>query len=66
LNSVHGEPSDYRERLERFIQQQGIALEYSTDIAPARGTSHGGTIAILLGQSAAETVERSHTKSRTN
>lgn len=57
LNSVHGDPSDYRERLERFIQEQGIALEYSTDIAPARGTSHGGKIAILPGQSPAETVE---------
>jgi ribosomal protein S7 len=57
LNSVQGDPSDYRERLEQFIQQQGIALEYSADIAPARGTSQGGKITILPGQSPAETVE---------
>jgi hypothetical protein len=57
LNSVQGDPSDYRERLEQFIQQQGIALEYSADIAPARGTSPGGKITILPGQSPAETVE---------
>ncbi len=57
LNSVQGDPSDYRERLEHFIRQQGIALEYSDDIAPARGTSQGGKITILPGQSPAETVE---------
>jgi hypothetical protein len=57
LNSVHGDASDYRERLERFIEQQGIALEYSADIAPARGISQGGKITILPGQSPAETVE---------
>lgn len=57
LNSVQGDPSDYRARLEQFIQQQGIALEYSADIAPARGTSQGGKITILPGQSPAETIE---------
>jgi hypothetical protein len=57
LNSVRGDPSDYRERLEHFIQQRGITLKYSADIAPARGMSQGGKITILPGQSPAETVE---------
>ncbi|MGB9067350.1 MAG: ArdC family protein [Candidatus Acidiferrales bacterium] len=57
LNSVQGDPSDYQERLEQFIQELGIALEYSPDIAPARGTSQGGKITILPGQSPAEIVE---------
>jgi len=33
---------------------QGIAVEYADDIAPARGPSYGGRIALLPGQSAAE------------
>ena len=44
LSSVNGDPSEYRERLGKFITEQGIALEYSQDIAPARGTSAGGKI----------------------
>ena len=54
IGSVHGDPRDYRERLARFVTQQGIALEYSADIAPARGISEGGKITLLPGQSPAE------------
>lgn len=54
LGSVNGDPSEYRERLVKFVMEQGIALEYSQDIAPARGISAGGTITLLPGQSAAE------------
>ena len=49
-----GDPREYRERLGKFIAERGIALEYSSDIAPARGTSAGGKITLLPGQSAAE------------
>ena len=38
----------------KFVTEQGIALEYSEDIAPARGTSAGGKITLLPGQSPAE------------
>jgi antirestriction protein ArdC len=54
IGSVKGEPREYRERLGKFVAEQGIALEYSEDIAPARGTSAGGKITLLPGQSAAE------------
>jgi len=54
IGSVIGDPSGYRERLGKFVTEQGIALEYSQDIAPARGTSTGGKITLLLGQSPAE------------
>jgi antirestriction factor ArdC-like protein len=54
IGSVNGDPRDYRERLARFVADQGIALEYSEDIAPARGTSQGGKIMLLPGQSSAE------------
>jgi antirestriction protein ArdC len=54
IGSVNGDPREYRERLAKFVAGQGIALEYSEGIAPARGTSSGGRIALLPGQSAAE------------
>jgi len=54
IGSVNGDPHDYRERLAKFVTEQGIALEYSDDIAPARGTSSGGKITLLPGQSPAE------------
>jgi hypothetical protein len=54
IGSVNGEPREYRERLAKFVTDQGIALEYSEDIAPARGTSSGGKITLLPGQSPAE------------
>jgi hypothetical protein len=46
---VNGDPRKYREQLVKFVADKGIALEYSEDIAPARGTSVGGKIT-LLGQ----------------
>jgi hypothetical protein len=54
IGTVTGNPSKYRERFDKFIAERGIALEYSSDIAPARGTSAGGKITLLPGQSAAE------------
>ena len=54
IASVNGEPREYRERLAKFVTDQGIALEYSEDIAPARGTSAGGKITLMPGQSPAE------------
>ena len=54
IGSVNGDPREYRERLAKFVAEQGIALEYSEEIAPARGTSSGGKITLLPGQSPAE------------
>src|SRR5580704_17125185 len=54
IGSVNGDPREYRERLAKFVAQQSIALEYSEDIAPARGTSSGGKITLIPGQSPAE------------
>ena len=54
IGSVNGDPREYRERLAKFVAEQGIALEYSDDIAPARGMSEGGKIVLLPGQSPAE------------
>lgn len=54
IGSVSGDPSGYRARLGNFVTEQGITLEYSEDIAPARGTSGGGKITLLPGQSPAE------------
>jgi len=54
IGSVNGEPREFRERLAKFVAEQGIALEYSDEIAPARGVSSGGKIALLPGQSPAE------------
>ena len=54
IGSVNGEPRGYHERLAKFISDQGITLEYSDEIAPARGTSSGGKITLLPGQSQAE------------
>ena len=56
IGSVGGDPGVHRERLERFVREQGIALEYSEDIAPAKGVSTGGKIKLLPSQSPAETV----------
>jgi hypothetical protein len=51
---VAGDPSDDADRKRRFASAQGIAVKYSEEIAPARGTSYGGRIALLPGPSAAE------------
>jgi antirestriction protein ArdC len=54
IGIVQGEPREYRERLSGFAEAQGIAVEYSEQIAPARGVSSGGKITLLPGLSAAE------------
>lgn len=54
IGSVNGDPRGYRELLTKFVTEQGIALEYSWDIAPARGTSAGGKITLMPGLSPAE------------
>lgn len=54
IGSVQGDPREHRERLAKFVVEQGIALEYSQGIAPARGESAGGRITLLPGQSPAE------------
>jgi antirestriction protein ArdC len=54
IGAVKGDPREYGEKLRRFAAQHSISVEYSMAIAPARGMSCGGQIAILPGQSAAE------------
>ena len=54
IGNVNGDPCEYRDRLGKFVTDQGILLEYSQDIAPARGTSAGGKITLLPGQTPAE------------
>ncbi len=52
--TVKGDPKDYTERLRALVAAQGITLEYSADIAPAKGTSEGGKITLLPDLSPAE------------
>jgi len=54
LTEVQGDVSGYRERLVKFVESQGIALNYSDKIAPAKGLSHGGKITLLSGMQSAE------------
>lgn len=54
IGNVNGDPREYRDRLLNLVTEQGIVLEYSQDIAPARGTSAGGKITLLPDQSPAE------------
>ena len=54
IGVVQGDPSHYGERLRTFATAQGIFVEYSQEIAPARGASSGGRILLLPGQSPAE------------
>jgi antirestriction protein ArdC len=54
IGAVQGDPQSYTDGLRTFAAAQNIAIEYSGEIAPARGTSYGGRIALLRGQSPAE------------
>jgi len=54
IGSVTGDPSYYLDRLEQFVKESGIRLEYSADIAPARGMAEKGTITLLPDQTPAE------------
>ena len=55
LNEVTGDPGENIDRLAAFLKSKGIQLVYNEKIAPALGMSYGGRIAILPGQSKAET-----------
>jgi len=55
MREVYGDVGENHARLVSFIERQGIELVYSENIAPALGMSYGGRIAILPGQSKAET-----------
>jgi len=50
-----GEVGESLDRLKAFVAAQGIELVFDAAIAPALGMSYGGKIAILPGQSEAET-----------
>jgi antirestriction protein ArdC len=54
IATVQGDPQEHASRLRSFASTQGIAVEYSEQIAPARGVSTGGKITLLPGQSPAE------------
>ena len=55
MREVYGDVGENHDRLVSFIERQGIELVYTEKIAPALGMSYGGRIAILPGQSRAET-----------
>jgi antirestriction protein ArdC len=52
--TIKGDPKDYSERLKHFVASRGIALEYDSVIAPAKGLSSGGKITLLPDLLAAE------------
>jgi len=54
-STMKGDAGGNYDRLLAFIERQGIALEFNERIAPALGVSYGGKIALLPGQSKAET-----------
>ena len=54
LTEVQGDVSGYRERLVKFVEAQGVALNYSEKIGPAKGLSYGGKITLLSGMQPAE------------
>jgi hypothetical protein len=51
---MSGDAGENRDRLLIFIERQGIELVFTENIRPALGTSYGGRIDILPGQSKAE------------
>jgi len=55
FNEVTGDPGENIDRLAAFVKSKGIQLVYNANIAPALGMSYGGRIALLPGQSKAET-----------
>jgi hypothetical protein len=54
MREISGDVGANHDRLISFIEEQGIELVFTENIAPALGTSYGGRIAILPGQSKAE------------
>jgi antirestriction protein ArdC len=55
MREVYGDVGENYDRLIAFIERQGIELVFTENIAPALGMSYRGRIAILPGQSKAET-----------
>lgn len=55
MREVYGNVGENDDRLLSFIERQRIELVFTENIAPALGMSYGGRIAILPGQSKAET-----------
>jgi antirestriction protein ArdC len=51
---VNGDPGMYTERLRKYINSNGIVLEYSDTMGSADGVSAGGLIKLKKGLSAAE------------
>jgi antirestriction protein ArdC len=54
MREISGDVGENHERLVSFIEEQGIELVFTENIAPALGVSYGGRIAIFPGQSKAE------------
>jgi antirestriction protein ArdC len=54
IGVAQGEPGAYFARLEQLVREQGISLEYSSEIAPAKGMSCGKKIFLLPGMAPAE------------
>jgi hypothetical protein len=54
LTEVRGEVGDRLRRLKGFVEGNGITLFYSDRIAPAKGTSSGGTVTLMEGMEPAE------------
>ena len=55
IGTVTGDPSSYLQRLEQLVRAGGICLEYSADIAPARGMATKGHMTLLPDLTPAET-----------
>lgn len=54
LGNVQGDPKDYFERLVKFITDEGAALDYSAEIAPAKGMATPQKITLFPEQTPAE------------
>ena len=54
VSAVSGDPGMYRAKLLGYGVSQGISVEYSADIAPARGVSMRGKILLMPDMSPAE------------
>ena len=52
--TVKGDPQHHLESLKAYVTAQGIALEYSADISPAKGVSQGEKITLLPNMASAE------------
>lgn len=54
IGITQGEPGEHFSRLEQLVHEQDIVLEYSAEIAPAKGMSCGKKIILLPGMAPAE------------